>query len=379
MKPILFISSMFRSGTTFVARMLNIHPHIACASDPMRPLVNSFRYDLADDSYRSVHSRYDPLDDYFIHNTDLLNRVLHGDMNLPLGCNAKDLLSAVQRRAEPFSGIYSESINLNENVRTYRETVAYLLNIVQQSYANTRDVHLLAFKEVWSNELYPALRRSFPGAKCLMIIRDPRSIVASKIATGEPYPLSFMGRQWRKLACLTAFLKHSFPDDVLILRYEDLVSSPDKYIREICKLCGLNFDSNMLDVSLYKDGRQKEWKQNTSFSDVVPKSINTKTVEKWKTILTSEETATLELYTYDWMKTFGYPPAHNLDNLLAIGMKDYKAYKNHQLAEWIRSFSFDEDSIAVEREIAIEKLRLANLDMAPNSLRQSLHLAWWQS
>ena len=357
--------------------MLNVHPDIVCASDPMRPLINSFRYDLANDTFRSKNSRYAPLDDYFIHNQDLLNSLLQGDLNQAISCPSHDLLSAVQDRASAFSGLYSESIDLNQPLVTYRDAVAYLFETIQRSYAKGKDYRLIAFKEVWSNEFFPALRRGFPNAKCLMIIRDPRSVVASKIATGEPYPYGFMGRQWRKLACLSAYLNHHYKNDVLLVRYEDLVSNPEAYIRNICSFCEVAFKEELLDMSLYKDGRNEEWKQNTSFSDSATTSINKGTLDKWKSILSPSELSTLELYTYDWMQAFGYTPENTLEDLLNVNLNTYKRYQNSELAEWIRRFSYDDDQQAMEREIAIEKLRLLSSKNMPPYLKQAFHLAWW--
>lgn len=370
---------MFRSGTTLLARMLNVHPEVVCASDPMRPLVNSFRYDLADEAYQSSHHRFDPLDDYFIHNTELQTRVLESDLNRKIGCPTPELLTAVQNRAKAFSGIYSNFIDLHKDVRTYSEVAAYLLETIEQAYCDGRTHRLIAFKEVWSNEFYPALRRSFPKTKCLIIVRDPRSILASKVGSGEPYPCAFMGRQWRKLACLSAYLKHAYPEDVFLLNYEQLVRSPEKFIQEVCDFLEIEFVSNFLDLTLYKDGWNKEWKPNSSFAISNSKSINSNTVEKWKSILSPEEIATIELYTHDWMLQFNYEPLNSRERLLDLGLENYRRYKNSELADWIRAFSFDEDRRTLESEIAVEKLRLLNLEKIPHSMRMGLHLPWWQA
>lgn len=369
---------MFRSGTTLLARLLNVHPAIVCASDPMRPLVNSFRYDISNERYQNLHKRFDPLDDYFIHNTDLLEKMLQSDLDKSLGCAPCDLLSAVKNRAEDFSGIYSQSMNLSQNLSTYHESVAYLLGLIEKCYGEDRNTRVIAFKEVWSNEFYPALKRNFPDAKCLLILRDPRAIVASKNATGEPYPCAFMGRQWRKLACLSSYLKKHYPEDVLILNYEQLVQNPEESIRVICRLAGVDFVPELLDGSLYKDGWNKEWKQNSSFAISSSQGINPGTIEKWKTLLCREEIATIELFTHDWMQIFGYQPQNSLETLFELEIGSYKRYRNGELAEWIRPFSFDEDNDKLESSIMLEKLRLQGMEKIPTSMKMKLHLPWWQ-
>ena len=44
-----FISGMFRSGTTMIARMLHANPNIVCASDPFAPIFKSFRNNVCNE------------------------------------------------------------------------------------------------------------------------------------------------------------------------------------------------------------------------------------------------------------------------------------------------------------------------------------------
>ena len=66
----LFISGMFRSGTTLFARMLHTHANIVCASDPFRPFFNCLRDAVARDIGVSV-TEFDSLGDYFADRTQL--------------------------------------------------------------------------------------------------------------------------------------------------------------------------------------------------------------------------------------------------------------------------------------------------------------------
>jgi hypothetical protein len=77
------------------------------------------------------------------------------------------------------------------------------------------------------------------------------------------------------------------------------------------------------------------------------------------------------------MQAFGYTPENTLEDLLNVNLNTYKRYQNSELAEWIRRFSYDDDQQAMEREIAIEKLRLLSSKNMPPYLKQAFHLAWW--
>ena len=97
---------MFRSGTTLLARALNAHPSIACASDPMAPLFNSFRHDVASNKYRDSHGRFEPLGDYFEQDSDLLESIWESDFPVPLGVIRRNLLKrfAVEQCLTPGIG-----------------------------------------------------------------------------------------------------------------------------------------------------------------------------------------------------------------------------------------------------------------------------------
>ncbi|MFO7739576.1 MAG: sulfotransferase [Desulfatiglandaceae bacterium] len=367
---------MFRSGSTMIARMLDVHPQVASASDPMRPLFNSLRYDLASENYRSAHSRFDPLGDYFLQDCDLMQLVLGASLDIRAGMPASELITAVVKRAEMFSGAYAEALDAEKSLSTYKEFVQYFLDTVANVYGQDKDYKCVAFKEVWSTEFYPALKRAFPPMKCIAIVRDPRAVVASKNATGEPYPYIFMGRQWRKLACLAAYLDHSF-EDFLLLCYEDIVQKPEEHVARICSFLDVEYNEDLLDLSLYKDGRGNPWKQNTSYKDIKSRRINAGSVDKWKKTLDTQDILSIEVFTHDWMRYFGYKPENSVSDINSLNIDHYKRLDHKNLAKWIRPFAFDSDKERLANELVIEKLRLAQGMNLNAEEKMRLHLKWW--
>lgn len=370
---------MFRSGTTLLPRLLQVHPEIVSASDPMRPLINSFRYDVAGQDYQRQKARFSPLDDYFVHYTDVLDKVLSADLHTLIGCESRHLTAVVQERAHSFSGLYAQALDTSIQHKNYYDIVAYCFETIIQAYGENKHSSILAFKEVWSNEFFPALKKSFPQAKCLLILRDPRAIVASKKATGEPYPIAFMGRQWRKLACLADFLREMFPNDVLLLKYEDLVLSPESSIGMLCEFLGVDFSADLLDTSLYLDGWKQPWHRNSSFKIDPDKKINSESTHKWKDLLDPKEIKTLELFVYDWMTRFGYQTENSLDVLLDLQFADYWTYTQNEVPEWLRALSFDHDPRSIKEAITLEKLRLQVRNHIPIGLSKTLTLPWWHT
>ncbi|MCK5544187.1 MAG: sulfotransferase [Desulfobulbaceae bacterium] len=354
----LFITGMFRSGTTLLARMLNTHPGIACASDSMRPLFNSIRYTLAGPDYRSVHSRLDPLDDYFLSNTSLLKRILDSDFNITVDEDCRVLYDAVRHRAMPFSGLWADSFDPQGDFNTYKDFIEFGLAHVNEVYGKGRDVQVTAFKEVWSNEFVPAFLRSFPGSRSIIMFRDPRAVTASNYASGGRYPIFFLARQWRKLAFLTKYIKTEFPDTVHLIKYEDLVMDPDTEIRRICDFIGVPFDEKLLNIANYLDGDNKPWKQNTHYGYETRQTINTDSLTRWQRILEEPDLLAIELIARDWMEALGYECSFSVEALTKTHFTELRRWPTNELSEWIRAFSFDENEDIFAAEVAKEKARL---------------------
>ena len=353
-----FITGMFRSGTTLLARMLNTHSRIACASDPMRPLFNSFRYTIAAEEYKRTHSRSDPLDDYFLSNTGLLRKILKADFGVALEEAPHELFQAVKERGMPLSGLWAASLDTHRDFNTYRDFVAYGLEHIREVYDRNKDIKVIAFKEVWSNEFVSAFINSFPGSKAVVLIRDPRAVTASNIASGGKYPIFFLTRQWRKLAFLADYLKKEWAGEIHVLKYEDLVDDPEAEVRKLCEFVGLPFEEELLDINNYLDGDNKSWRQNTNYGYTTKQRINGDSLDRWRQMLKRPELIEVELIARDWMEYFGYEPLYPVNALLGSHFSEFRRWPTSELSQWIRPYSFDEKEDVFAVEVAKEKARL---------------------
>ncbi|NDY70475.1 hypothetical protein DO021_09875 [Desulfobacter hydrogenophilus] len=371
-----FISSMFRSGSTMLARMLNTHKNVACASDPMRPIFNSFRYDLAKNNYKNAHKRFDPLDDYFLQSFDLFQQILKGTFDVKPGIDHRRLFEVIQNRAMAFSGNWAEQIEVND-FNSYSEYIKYFTNQIDKIYGENKNNSYVIFKEVWALEFFPALKKLFPNIKCIAMVRDPRDIVASKNATGLSYPYFFMGRQWRKLAFLSSYLNHLYKDDFYVIKYEDLVSQSDQYVKNLCAFLGIEFEQNLLDTTQYKDGSGNPWFQNTSYGTNVPQYINSKSIGKWKSQLNDLDVRSIELICNDWMQHFDYQLSNSRNDLLSMGVDDFRIFNNNELATWIRPFAFDRDREWLSNQMLIEKMRSYEKRCFSDDENFRLQIKWW--
>ncbi len=310
----LFVLGLARSGTNLLARMLDRHPAIRVALDPLMPVLRSLRNALthanaAAEDQAGFRPTLPFQDHYFDRNGPaLLDALLSGTAAIPLAAGELDgLRDAVQVRAaleDPALGDALRSIAGSG----YRELIRSALRIVQ---AQRPQAAWVGCKEVWMFDFVPALARAFPDARFYAIDRDPRAIVGSLVAMAErdpsqaAHPPSYM-RHWRKSVALS--LRYRSDPDLAprfrSIRYEVLVANPEQEARRICNELELEFDPRMLALSA--DG----WAGNSSF-DHSGHNIYNASTGRWRESLAAEVVKTTDFLCGPEMTLCGYAANSN--------------------------------------------------------------------
>lgn len=363
---LLLATGMFRSGTTLVARMLQAHGEIVLASDPLARVFKTFR----NVSARAVMDKYktsqeSPLADYHFDKEGVETLSAVQNSSLEATTDTVDLPSLRQSVAAAsalFSPRIKPFLHMLEG-RNFHELFSSGHAILDRAYgkANSR---VLGFKEVWVGEFAKHYLQGFHNAKVIHILRDPRGVCASNHVTNEKYPLLFLIRQWRKLTLFAWRDKLLFPDRVHVLRYEDLLRSPETSLREIMGFLGLRHDPNLLDPRSYVDGDLQPWSQNSShFSG--GQHFNLHSIDRWKQTLSERQQELIETLCQAEMRLFGYTEAPSPFKEIPLShVTDPILYDRHELAEWIRPFSPDTPA-AQMREMALEAVRSRVLHQMP--------------
>ena len=388
MKKSIFVTGLFRSGTTWLARALNSHPEISFESDPIAPIFNSFRYDLANNKYKKKNSRFSPLEDYFDSNEGLLKSVLNSDFKKKLNKEiGKKIFKLIKEKNLSFeNGKWTSSFKGFENCKSYFEAIKKAMQHIDRVYQ--KDSKLVGFKEVWTNEMVAPFLRSFKGSKSIIITRDPRSVLASRNVMLQKYPPIFVARQWRKSIFIENYLKRNFKNRIFSVKYEDLISDKKKYFKKICKFLKVKFNDNLLNEDKYLDGLGNPWKKNSSFSYEGKKYIvsskenykknnkskkkflkknNLKKRDKWKTVLTKNDIKTIEFICYHEMKYMNYKTISKYNELDQTNVSKIKTFPLSELADWIKPYAIDQNKKNLNRIIYDEKKRHKIIKKAKNT------------
>lgn len=203
---LIFIISLPRSGSTLLQRILGSHPAVVTRSETwlMLPLL-----------YPMLKGTYD-----VEYDANLGGKALSDFINdLPQSWH--DYVVGVRRMA---AYLYTKALCGTDGRRYLDKTPRYYL-------------------------IYDALRRVFPRAHYIMLLRHPLAVLHS------------MGRdrvwsRWRDLedyaidirvgARKLASAVEASEETACVVRYEELVRTPDRVVAEICRNLGLEFEPDMV-------------------------------------------------------------------------------------------------------------------------------------
>ena len=148
--------------------------------------------------------------------------------------------------------------------------------------------------------LFPGtMVRIIPDAKIIYIVRDPRDhIISMKKAGLGNGNIIRMAIQWKIAFKDICNIKDHKPESVYILKYEDLVSEPEKKLQAFCDFLGIQFDPVMLNFYFKKDKYTDLFRvdgvderfHSKLFQPVTPSRTN-----RWKTEMNPNEIALIEL------------------------------------------------------------------------------------
>ena len=134
-------------------------------------------------------------------------------------------------------------------VELERPALADIINVVYKHTLEHTQKQRIGDKTPPYILIAPELKRVFPGAKFINLIRDGRDVAISFVDAhfqGRPYH----GRnfEWtRAVRQRDAYQRTALAKDFLDIRYENLVSAPEQTIRRVCAFLDEEFEVGMLD------------------------------------------------------------------------------------------------------------------------------------
>jgi len=172
------------------------------------------------------------------------------------------------------------------------------------------------------------LRRIYPDARIIEIVRDPRAVVASALKV--PFTSDDVLTNAIKWKCDIRFgLAFARGDDgYRRVRYEQLVQDPETELTRLCDFLGEAFSPSMLEYhrSAAELIHDEPWKERATHP-VVPEAA-----ERWRQELTRAQVRVIELVTGPECRYLGYPlatvrPERYLGGLAQVPTELWRYYR----------------------------------------------------
>lgn len=276
----IFITGAGRSGTSLLQSMLAAHPLVD--SPPETGFIR--RLLITNDLSRVIRKGTRQNFERFLKNDRFFHR-----MNLP---------------AEEIIRSYAATEGEPEGVRFYK--------LMMQRFLSKSQKQILCDKDPRLVEFYPYLKRFWPEAVVIHIIRDPRDVLLSKkrAAWSRKRPTLFhilIGSLQLEIGRKTGPL--FFGPSYVEISYERLIDSPKRELERLCRKIAIPFNRDML--SFERASRHLVFDDEMPWKKETLKPISPNNCNKWKQGLNAFEIAMCESVNTEAFENLHYQISHS--------------------------------------------------------------------
>jgi hypothetical protein len=254
----------------------------------------------------------------FLYSTLLL---MSGDPAVPKN---REKMMEIWLRSKPFQRTGLDAQELRSKILQDCKSGGDFLRITMGELARRDGVERWATYDIDNIMYMRAIKREVPDALFVHVVRDGRDAALSMKkqhggddllwARGEA--LFAWALLWRWTVRKGRRCGRMFPGDYTEVRYEDLVSNPEKTLRTLGEF--LDHDLDYGRIQKNSIGRVASpntvWKEEAS-----PEEF--KSIDRWKTKLAANEIATLEALIGEDLREFGYSLATDLQKPVSVSMR----------------------------------------------------------
>jgi hypothetical protein len=277
--PIIFPCGMSRSGTTLLATILDSHSQISMGYELIPPPLPGPSKLLAILECAMELSGGDfALCGKALRNTEWSQVGMFFTRCLRAGLHEEACLYVLQLAHLEGQG----------DIRSLRDRL-YMAWMIARESARRRERTNYGFKLN-----IPSVKKAFeffPNSKLIYILRDPRDVLASHIERKFDRTVSEIGNAWNNYIRSFLSFRDNYPEAGLIIRYEDIVSSPEVILHAIFKFLGLPMEKSVLEFYKSKAGVHTYGHPN---AENLRKDFFTTSIGRWQAELDINQVTDIE-------------------------------------------------------------------------------------
>lgn len=265
-----FVSGTNRSGTTLMYALLATHPNLSMVRRT--------------DMWRYFYGRF-------------------GDLSQPE--NFEHCLRTMLS--------YKRIVNLKPDPERIRQefwqgeaSYGRLFALIHQHNAERSGKTRWGDKSLHTEEYADQIFSEFPQARIIHVIRDPRDRYASvkKRLNATSRRIGVDTVKWLASVRIARKAAERYPDRFMIVRYETLAQQPEETLQLVCDFIGEPYTPEMLTMSGAR--RYHEAGANTSYEKVKPGVISTRSIGRYRQVISTWEIAFIQTFARRTMAEFGY-------------------------------------------------------------------------
>jgi hypothetical protein len=190
----------------------------------------------------------------------------------------------------------------NQGEKTY----ARLFSLIEGHFAEKQSKPRWGDKSLNTERFMDDIFAVFPNAKIIHMMRDPRD----RYASAKTRWTDMKGRvgagtaMWLESVKLARRGQQRYPDQYMVVRYEDLVAQPEQMLRKICEFLGEKYVPEMLTMMGAPSHRNKG--SNSSYGKREVGAISTDSIARYRKVLSPQEIKYMQDFCKGGMLEFGY-------------------------------------------------------------------------
>jgi hypothetical protein len=220
--------------------------------------------------------------------------------------NRRRLARFITRRGSKLRDLGLDPAAVRRRIVRGRPTVGDAARAVYQGYSERFGKRRWGDKRPAYIQRIDALLRMFPDAQIIHIIRDGRDCVSSlkRMPWWQGGSIAAIWT-WRNAIIRGRRSRARLPADAYIeVRYEDLITAPERELRRLCRFLGEEFSDRMLEPRRVADvavPSRKVWHTRTRAA------VDDSALHRWRTDLEPWERDLFHLVAGRQLRALGYP------------------------------------------------------------------------